>query len=85
MYGSINSESGYDYLKIYDGAGTSGPLLGNLAGNVTIDPFISDLGPITLVFTSDGGVQYGGFELFVSCVETPACARPSAALSVRCT
>ena len=76
MYGSINSENNYDYLKIYDGAGTSGPLLGEYAGDVTIDPFISDLGPITLVFTSDASMQYNGFELFVSCVEAPACARP---------
>ena len=58
----------YDYLRIYDGVGTSGTQLVNSCGsNQTIDA-ISSTGPLTITFYSDYTSTYAGFELMVSCV-----------------
>ena len=74
--GTINTEAGYDFLYIYDGIGTSGELLGEYSGNVSItDPIISNTGVLTLYFTSDGSASYDGYELHISCTEAPACSR----------
>ncbi|MCR5424706.1 MAG: fibronectin type III domain-containing protein [Bacteroidales bacterium] len=71
--GTLNSESNYDFLYIYDGIGVSATLMGRYSGMATIDT-TSVSGPITLVFTSDGGTQGAGFDLTVSCVPAPSCA-----------
>jgi len=61
-------ETGWDYLKIYSGAGTSGTLLYTYSNNGggTITPFSSLPGQIiTVLFTSDGSAQGGGFDMNV--------------------
>ena len=76
--GSSYTESTYDYLRIYDGVGTSGEELWTDYGVSTLQnfgPFQSSA--ITVVFHSDGSVQYDGFQINVSCIDAPACLRPA--------
>ena len=65
--GTYNTESGWDYLYIYDGAGTGGTQLGQFSGAGTIPAMVASNGPLTLKFTSDGGVNKSGFQLNVTC------------------
>ena len=77
IQGTSSTESNYDYLRIYDGAGTSGTMLGEFNGqNLTVPQLTSTTGPLTIQFTSDGSVVYPGFELTVSCVSN-TCPPPS--------
>ena len=73
FWGSGYTESCCDYLRIYAGATASGTMLASVAGTATIDTVITQGGPITLYFHSDGSVQYTGFELHVVCVDQAAC------------
>ena len=68
------TESGYDYLYIFDGIGTSGtPLYEGSGGPTTVSGISSLSGPLTVQFVSDGSVQRSGFSLSVRCVEAPRC------------
>ena len=75
--GSGYVESGYDYLYIYDGVGTSGTLLYTGQGTFTMSPISSEEGAVTIVFTSDNMIQYSGFELNVACIPLPDCPHPT--------
>ena len=66
--GNFHTENGCDYLRFYDGIGTNGNILGQYQGTGTIPTIVSSAGPMTILFYSDGGLQYEGFELNVSCV-----------------
>ena len=66
--GSYTGESCCDYLRIYDGAGTSGTELYNDYGSVSGLNFVSTTGPLTIQFTSDGSGQYAGFAFNVQCI-----------------
>ena len=44
LTGSIITESGYDYVKVYSGSGTGGTLLYNQAGTKPLGPIISSPG-----------------------------------------
>ena len=71
--GTSYTESSFDYLRIYDGEGTSGTELWNdygVSSNQTLGPITSTTGSLTLYFHSDGSVQYSGFALDVSCIST---------------
>ena len=65
--GTYMTENNRDYLRIYDGIGTNGTLLGEYSGNGIVSSIIASAGPLTIKFSSDGGVQKSGFELMVSC------------------
>ena len=67
LTGTFNTETNWDYLYIYDGAGTSGTLLETFSGSGSVD-VTSQSGPLTVHFTSDGSNQYDGFNLTISCV-----------------
>ena len=71
--GSYVTENNWDYLRIFDGAGTDGTLLGDYCGSGTVPLLVSSSGPLTVKFTSDGGVQKSGFVLNTSCT---SCAPP---------
>ena len=76
--GSSYTESTYDYLRIYEGVGTSGETLFDDYGVSSLQnfgPFLSAL-PITIYFHSDGSVYYDGFEINISCVDLPNCIIP---------
>ncbi|MFA6925105.1 MAG: CARDB domain-containing protein, partial [Bacteroidales bacterium] len=69
-FSSFSTESGFDYLYIYDGTSTSASLLGswcgtNNPGNVYAT---NTSGALTLRFYSDGSGVYDGFAATISCV-----------------
>ena len=69
LTGSYNIEGPYgdwDKLYVYDGISTSSTLLGYLYGSGTCD-IVSNSGPLTLIFISDGSVHYSGYELQAQC------------------
>lgn len=72
--GSYETENNYDYIRIYDGVGTYGTLLGEFSGDGTVPVLIASSGPMTIRFSSDNMVQRSGFELFVNCTD---CAPPA--------
>jgi hypothetical protein len=77
LQGTLSTESCCDYLRIYDGVGTSGTMFGEYKGtNITIPELVSTTGPITLHFHSDGSVYYSGFALTVSCASN-TCPAPT--------
>ena len=75
--GTGNVETNYDHLYVYDGVGTAGTMLFHGQGAFTMPATNSESGAVTIVFTSDGSVNYAGFELSVACVPLPDCPHPS--------
>lgn len=75
LWGTINTESGYDFVYVYDGENISSPEVFRGSGNVVLDTITSTVGPITIKFTSDGGTQTAGFDLHSSCVPAPPCGK----------
>ena len=74
FWGSGSTESGYDYLKIYEGDQAVGTPLATIEGdNITIDTVWTYGGPITLQFHSDFSTVRAGFEVFIACVDMPSC------------
>jgi uncharacterized cupredoxin-like copper-binding protein len=65
-----HSTCGYDYLKIYDGTGTSAPLLGTWCGTGSPGTIIANnaTGSLTFVFHSDGSVTEAGWVASLSCL-----------------
>ncbi len=68
-FSSFETESGYDYLYIYNGTDISAPLIGtyhgtNGPGTVTAS---NASGALTFRFTSDGSVTRSGWEASISC------------------
>lgn len=60
-FNSFATESGYDFVKIYDGTTTSSPLLGKFSGT-SLPPSITSSGASMLIeFTTDGGVVAAGW------------------------
>ena len=72
LYGTYETESGYDKLYVYDGVGVNGALHGTFEGVGNLD-VISSTGPLTLKFTSDGSVTKPGFVLHVECTGSCSC------------
>ena len=74
LFTSFATESGYDYVRIYDGANASAALLGSFTGtqgpNLPITA-TNATGALTVVFISDGSITASGFEATVSCVAAP--------------
>ena len=71
---SFATETGYDYVRIYDGSSTTAPLLGTFTGS--IGPSLpltatNAAGALTVQFVSDGSVTLAGFEATASCVAAP--------------
>lgn len=73
--GTYSTESSYDYITVYDGAGTSGTQLARVSGAGTLS-CTSTIGPLTIVFSSDVGVNMSGFAFRAQCVAPPNCRRP---------
>jgi len=67
---TFNTESGWDFLKIYDGPNTSSTQIGPAAGyNGSTGPgsFTSSGTAVTFVFTSDGNTNFAGWLANVTC------------------
>ena len=79
LQGTYNMESGYDFIYIYNGVGTSGTQLLYNSGEGNVNVVSSDpSGALTIRITSDGSVFYSGFELAASCEPMPTCPNPAA-------
>jgi hypothetical protein len=65
----FNTENTYDFLRVYDGANASAPLIGAYTGTTSpgIITATNAAGQLTLVFTSDGSAVRAGFEAAISC------------------
>ena len=70
---SFNTESCCDDLTVYDGPDTSSTVFGTYAGSTIPDPITSShsTGALTFVFDSDSSLQYGGYEIAISCSPPP--------------
>ena len=71
LSGSIDTESGYDVINIYDGVdNTATALVSNLngtGGGLSYTATNPD-GAITIELVADGSVNRGGFEFEISCI-----------------
>jgi len=76
--GTISTESGWDFVRIYNGTGTTGTLLWSGSGTATVPVITSTLGPLTVQFTSDGSVNGTGFALNFTCVPAACSGIPNA-------
>ena len=65
----FNTESGYDYLFIYDGTSTSATLIGRYDGTTSPGTVMAtnSAGALTFKFTSDSGVNAAGWVATISC------------------
>ena len=88
--GTFAGEGNYDYLEIFNGASTNSTMFihvnstmnGGISGDeIPFGPYISDEGPITLRFHSDGSVNYPGFVAQTTCIAAPTCPRPQELVS----
>lgn len=81
IFNTFNLESGFDYLKIYDGNSATGTtLLGNFTGATLPPSFTSSAvnGCLTFVFTSDTSVTLAGWDATILCLPPPTCPKPTA-------
>lgn len=68
-FSSFGLESGYDFLSVYNGSGTSAPLIGQYTGS-SLPPAITseaEDGSLTFEFTSDNMVNSIGWVANVTC------------------
>lgn len=81
LSGTFAGEANYDYLRIYDGDEVNderhlGSVICGISGEtVTFGPFVSERGPITILFHSDGTNAYEGFSMLATCVAPAGCGR----------
>jgi PKD repeat protein len=70
VFNSFVTESGYDYLRIYDGTSTSATLIGTYNGSAGPGTVMATnaSGALTFNFTSDGSVTYAGWSAAISCI-----------------
>ena len=68
----FNTESGYDYLYIYNGTSTSATLIGQYDGTTSPGTVMAtnESGALTFKFTSDSGVNALGWVATISCFQT---------------
>ena len=68
----FNTESGYDYLYIYNGTSTSATQIGRYDGTTSPGTVMAtnEAGALTFKFTSDSGVNAAGWIAMVSCIYT---------------
>ena len=73
LFTSLATESGYDYVSIYNGTSTTAPLLGSYTGTQVPLAITATnaAGALTVLFYSDGSVTGAGFEAAVNCVAAP--------------
>ncbi len=82
-FNSIATESGIDYIKLYNGNSTASPALhtgSGFSGTTSPGSFTStnSSGALTLDFSSDGSINYSGFIATVTCnISTPCTGTPA--------
>ena len=72
VFSSFSTQSGYDYLYIYNGTTTSDPLLGNYSGSTSPGTIFAtgNTGALTLLFSSNSSTVYSGFAASIICSST---------------
>jgi hypothetical protein len=87
-FSAFNTESGYDYLSVYDGSSTASPLVGTYAGTSLPPNFTASGNSLTFKFTSDGSSQYAGWTATVSCANacsgSPSAGTAAASPTAQC-
>ncbi|MNK32868.1 PKD domain protein [compost metagenome] len=72
VFAAFATESGYDFLYIYDGNTTGAPLLGTYSGatspGTVAASLINPTGCLTFRFTSDGSNTAAGWSAAISCI-----------------
>jgi hypothetical protein len=77
-FATMDTESGYDFVTLYDGTSQAGEQLIQYSGNV-VPPAITAPGQsLTVAFTSDGSVQGPGFSVDYRCGTASGPAPPPA-------
>ena len=61
LFYDFATESSADYVSVYDGDSTSAPLIGRFSGSSVPPPITSSSTKLYMRFTSDGSLQYRGF------------------------
>lgn len=61
-FSQFATESSYDFVRVYDGATTSAPLLGSYSGTTLPPSLTSTGGAMLVVFTSDSSITRAGWE-----------------------
>lgn len=64
---AFETEANYDFLRIYDGANTSAPLIGTYSGTTSPGTVTSSGGSITIKFTSDNWTTKSGWQANWTC------------------
>lgn len=82
LSGSVNAESGFDFLRIFDGVGTGGTLLYQ-GSQGAVPVTTSTNGALTVQFTSDGSAFAPGFALNINCIPAPTCLSPTGLISTQ--
>jgi hypothetical protein len=78
LIGTFDTEGGLDLIRIYDGAGIGGTLLGTFSGFGSLDVFgLAPDAQVTVRFNTDSSVFSTGFAINVAC-ETPCSGTPNA-------
>jgi len=69
VFSAFETESGYDYLKIYNGTSTAATLIGSYHGTTGPGTVTANnpAGALTFQFTSDGSVTKAGWAASISC------------------
>ncbi len=69
----FNTESGFDFVRVYDGPSTASTLLGTFSGTTIPGPFTSThpSGCLTVNFTSDNTITGVGYIADLSCCVAP--------------
>ncbi|KAF8777573.1 Cubilin like protein [Argiope bruennichi] len=62
----VHSNCSYDYVKVYDGASDTDPVIGTYCTSVTPPPLTTSGHSALVVFHSDNSGQYGGFHITYS-------------------
>lgn len=69
---SFNTESGWDYLDVYDGPSTSSPYIDSYSGTELNGVTLTSSGScLTFVFDSDGSTSAAGWAANISCAACP--------------
>ena len=81
-FNNINTEEGYDVVRVFDGNSTNSPLLSSASGNVAPSAVTSSSNSMLVVFSSDGSDVLPGFEayfysVFADKITYPVTRRPT--------
>jgi len=78
---TFQTESNYDFVKVYDGSSTSSPLLASLSGSSLPSPIRSTSNHLYIRFTSDASVTFNGFTANYNTIASSSISRCSSSVA----